>query len=527
MSEARDVVVIGGGHNGLVAACLLARGGRKVTVLERRAIVGGACVTEDLGSGFRCPTLAHTAGPLMPGLIEELGLARHGLEMIRPDVRVFAPPAGGRGQGLVIYQDPARTASELKGLSAKDAARYPEFHETFAKLGRFLRPVLAMTPPSIEAPSTGEMWSMLKLGRAFRSLGRRDAYRLLRWGPMAVADLAAEWFETELLRAVVSARGIYGSFAGPWSAGTSVPLLFSAAVDGSAMPPSATFQGGIGALTQALAAAARAAGVEIRTEAETARINVAGDRAESVTLAGGEEIAARCIVSNADPKTTFLKLIDPTALTPDFLLKMNNYRCLGMVAKVNYALSGLPAFGGGAADGRTLAGRIHIGPEVDSLERAFDAAKYGGISQDPYLDITIPSIADPSLAPKGAHVMSVVVQFAPFRLKTGDWASRRDELGAIVDRTLAAYAPNLGSLVVGRQVITPADLETTYGLSGGHIFHGEQSLDQIFTMRPLLGWARHATPIRGLFLCGAGTHPGGGVTGGPGAGAAREILKTS
>jgi phytoene dehydrogenase-like protein len=526
VSNVRQAVIIGAGHNGLVAACLLAREGLRPLVLERRDTVGGSCVTEEIAPGFRCPTLAHAAGPMLPWLMQELGLEKQGVRTVRPPVRLFAPPAG-EGPGVRIHEDPALTVSDLGRVSAKDAARYQEFHDTFAKIGRFLRPLLSMTPPSIDSPSASEIWSMLKLGRAFRSLGRKDAYRLLRWGPMAVADLAAEWFETDLLKAAIAARGVYGSFAGPWSAGTSVPLFLQAAIDGWAIAPACTFRGGIGALTQALAAIAQASGAEIRTGAPVERVTVQGDRVASVVLAGGEEIAARTVISGADPKTTFLKLIDPGDLDPDLVLKMRNYRCQGTVAKVNYALSGLPSFAGadGGDGASALAGRIHIGPDVDYLERAFDAAKYGEFSPSPWLDITIPSVADPSLAPQGAHVMSVFVQHAPYKLRRGDWASRAGELAGVVEKTIAGYAPRFASLVVGRQVITPADLESTYGLAGGHIHHGEAALDQLFTMRPLLRMAQYRAPIKGLYLCGAGTHPGGGITGGPGANAAREIVR--
>jgi phytoene dehydrogenase-like protein len=522
----RDVVVIGAGHNGLVAACYLARAGYKPLVLERRDVVGGAVVTEEIHAGYRCPALAHTAGPLTPRVARDLALDRHGLETVTPAVRLFAPAPDGRS--FRVYDDAKRTASSLAALSAADAKAYPEFAESFARIGRMLEPMLAITPPSIDHPSAADAWSFAKLGKSFRGLPKKDAWRLLRWGPMAVADLAAEWFETELVRAAVAARGIYGAFAGPWSAGTSAALLFQAAMGGSAIAPATTFKGGMGALTRALAEAAKAAGAEIRTGAEVERVTVAGGRAAGVVLAGGEEIAARAVVSNADPRRTLLGLVDPVDLDPTFVLKIQNYRSTGTAAKVNLALSALPKFAAldGAADAaEALSGRIHIGPEIDYLERAFDAAKYGEASAEPYLDVTIPSLLDPSLAPKGAHVMSIHVQFAPYALKAGDWETHRDALGDTVVRTLAVYAPGLEDLVVARRVLTPVDIEATYGLTGGHILHGEPSLDQMFAFRPLIGWAQYRTPVAGLYLCGAGTHPGGGVTGAPGANASREILK--
>ena len=528
VSNTRDrIVIVGGGHNGLVAACYLAKAGLKPLVLERREVVGGAAVTEEFHPGFRCSTLAHTTGPLLPRIARDLELARHGLTFIKPDIRVFAPDPDGRA--LRIYEDPARTAHELQALSAHDAGRYPEFHQSFARIGRVLAPLMTLTPPSIERPTAGDVWHFGKLGKDFRRLGKRDAYRLLRWGPMAVADLAAEWFETELLRAAVAARGITGAFAGPWSAGTSVPLLMQAAFDGSAFAPAASVRGGMGALTQALGAAARGAGAEVRTGAGVARVSVRDGAATGVVLDTGEEIAARVVVSNADPQRTFLRLVDPTELDPDFLTKVRGYRAHGTAAKVNLALAGLPAFkalpDAGANNHAELRGRIHIGPDIDYLERAFDAAKYGDYSPAPYLDITIPTLADPALAPEGKHVLSVYVQFAPYRLKDGDWPARRDEFADTVVKTLSTYAPNLSELIVGRQIVTPLDLEQTYGLTGGHPLHGELSLDQFFTFRPVIGWAQYRTPIRGLYLCGAGTHPGGGITGVPGANATREILK--
>jgi phytoene dehydrogenase-like protein len=520
-----DIIIIGGGHNGLVAACYLAKAGLKTLVLERRETVGGAAVTEEIHPGFRCPTLAHAAGPLRPHITRDLQLDRYALELIEPAVRVTG--LDRKGQRISIYNDAQETTSELEKISPHDADNYPKFTECFSRIGRILAPLLSMTPPAIEQPTTGDLWNLGKLGLSFRSLGKKDAYRLLRWGPMAVADLVAEWFENELLRATIAARGIFGAFAGPWSAGTSAGLLWQAAMDGHAVAPAAFIKGGIGALTQALASAAREAGAEIRTNAEVSEIKVNDGQASGVALANDEEIAARAIVSNADPKTTFLKLIDPINLDPNFLSKVQNYRAVGAVAKINLALSALPAFGGftDTSDTERLKGRIHIGPNIDYLERAFDAAKYGDYSPEPYMDITIPSLTDSSLAPKDAHVMSIHVQFATYKLKRGNWNSEREQFGDIVVNALSDYAPNLRQLIVARQIITPLDLEQTYGLSGGHIFHGEHSLDQFFAFRPLIGWAQYRTPIKALYLCGAGTHPGGGVTGGPGANASREIIK--
>src|SRR5262249_38404922 len=332
------------------------------------------------------------------------------------------------------------------------------------------------------------------------------------------------WFETEALRAVVAARGIFGAFAGPWSAGTSAAVLLQAATDGSAIGSSILVKGGMGALTQALAKAVTAAGGEIRTGAEVSEIKISGDRVSGVTLSSGQEIPAGTTISGADPATTFLKLLDLGELDPSFRTRIQNYRGVGTVAKIHLALSALPKFSG-IQGAETLSGRIQLGPDIDYLERAFDAAKYGDFSLRPYLDITIPTLTDPSLAPSGAHVMSIHAQFAPYNLKNGNWDSQREELGDAVVETLAEYAPNLKGLIVGRQVFTPLDLERTFGLTGGHIHHGEMSLDQLFAFRPVIGCAQYRTPIAGLYLCSAGTHPGGGITGAPGLNASREVIK--
>ena len=518
-----DVIIIGGGHNGLVAACYLAKSGLKTLVLERRAVVGGGAITEEIHPGFRCSTLDHAAGPLSPQVAADLDLARHGLELLNPEARVLALAPDART--LCIYNDTERTVSEIEKFSRNDAKVYPEFVESFARIGKVLAPLISMTPPSIDEPTASDLWHLGKVGLAFRGLGKKDEYRLLRWGPMAVADLVGEWFETELLRATVAARGIHGAFAGPWSAGTSLGLLWQAAFDSSAIGSSSYAKGGMGALSAALAKAAQAAGVEIRTSANVTGIAGFDSNKPRAVLDGGEEIESRVIVSNADPRTTFLKLLDPVELDPNFLTKMRNYRAPGAVAKINLALDALPAFRGLNGDEGKLSGRIHIGSEIDYLERAFDASKYGQFSSEPYLDISIPSIGDPSLAPANKHVMSIHVQFAPYKLREGDWNTRSEEFADKVIAHLETYQPGLRQAIVAGQVITPLDLEQTYGLSGGHIHHGEQTLDQFFTFRPLIGWAQYRTPLKRLYLCGAGTHPGGGLTGIPGANAAREIAR--
>jgi phytoene dehydrogenase-like protein len=519
----RDVVIIGGGHNGLVTAFYLAKAGYKPLVLERSAQVGGAAVTDEFHPGFKCSTLAHTAGPIRPDVVRDMQLEKHGLMMITPEVCVTALSPDGRA--LTLYQDENKSAQEISAFSQKDGPKYLEFQQSLAKISKVIGDALASTPPNIDNPSSGDLWSMLKTGRAIRKLGRKDMFRLLRWGPMAVADLASEYFETELLRAVIAARGVFGTFLGPWSAGSALVLLIRAAGDAHPAGSANLAVGGIGAVTQAMAEAAKAAGAEIRTGCEVIEIRVQDGAATGVLLSTGEEIQAKAVISNADPKRTLLKLTDPEHLSPDFVQKLQHYRGNGTVAKVNLALSALPKFTAlPNGDSAALRGRIHIGNEIDYLERAFDESKYGNFSKEPYIEATIPSLTDPTLAPEGKHVMSIYMQYAPYKLK-GDWSQQRNALGQTVVKTLAQYAPNLPELILTHQIITPLDLEEKYGLTGGQIFHGDLALDQFFTMRPLLDWARYKTPIQSLYLCGSGTHPGAGLTGGSGANAAREIVK--
>jgi phytoene dehydrogenase-like protein len=535
MPLGQRVVLVGGGHNSLITAFYLAKGGFKPLVLERREMVGGGAITEEFHPGFRASTLAHTLGPLRADISKDLQLENFQYEVLSPDVRVFAPTPDGKA--LLFFNDVARTASSIENFSAKDAAKYAQFAVSLEEVAAFFTQLNSITPPAIDKPSPEDLWNLLKTGRGFRALGKNGIFDLLRWGPMAAADFVSEFFETELLRAVIASRGIFGTALGPWSAGSTAVLLLRAAADPHPVGSASFPRGGLGSFSRALAESAKQAGVEIRTDAEVRHIQIKDGAVSGVVLAGGEEIAVEAVVSGADPKRTLFQLIDPSQLDPTFANRMKNFRCAGTVAKVNLALGGLPVFSAVDANEsplKALSGRIHIGPEIDYLERAFDASKYGEYSKAPWLDVTIPTVLDPALAPDGKHVLSACVQFAPYKLldrsagaqkKEASWDARRIEFGHNVIKTLAQYAPNLPDLLEGFQVITPKDLETSYGFTGGHIFHGELALDQLFTMRPVLDWARYKTPIRGLFLCGSGTHPGNGLTGASGANAAREIIR--
>jgi phytoene dehydrogenase-like protein len=526
MPIGQRVVLIGGGHNALITAFYLAKGGFKPLVLERRELVGGGAVTEEFHPGFHASALAHTLGPLRADIARDMQVEKFDCQILHPDPRVFAPTPDGAA--LLFFNDHARTASGIAHLSAKDAAKYTKFAATLEEVAGVFGQLLSITPPAIDHPTPEDLWNLFKTGRSVRSLGKQGIFDLMRWGPMAAADFVAEFFETELIRAVIAARGIFGTAFGPWSAGSTAVLLLRAAADPHPVGSAAFPRGGLGAFTHALAESAKQAGAEIRVNAEVQHIRIKNGAVSGIVLADGEEIAIDAVVSGVDPKRTFFKLLDPTLLDPTFAMRIRNVRASGNVAKVNIALGGLPAFSA-LADSeiylKALSGRIHIGPEIDYLERAFDASKYGEFSAAPYLDVTIPTILDSSLAPEGKHVLSAYVQFAPYKLKNGNWDERRRELADTVVKTLTAYAPNLPGLIEAIQAITPLDLETIYGFTGGHIFHAELALDQLFTMRPVLDWARYKTPIRGLYLCGSGTHPGNGLTGASGANAAREIIR--
>lgn len=513
-----DVVVVGAGHNGLVCAGYLAKHGLRVLVVERRERPGGAVDTAEIAPGFRAPVAAHTVGRLRRSVVRDLALERHGLRLIEPAARAFVP--GPDGRAVTLWADPGRTARELAAWSPTDGEAWPRFDRKVRALGSLMAHLHAVTPPDLSAPSLRDALSGLRLGRAVRRLGGpanvREALRVL---PMAAADFVADHLETDVLRAAVAARAVQYTAMGPWSAGTTLVMLSDSAARGSGAAGQATTAvGGPGALAGALVEAARALAAEVRLGVEVAAIRERRGAVTGVTLSTGEEVDATVVASGADPKTALLELVDPVALGPTLSWEVQNLRTPGTVAKVNLALDGLPRFAAADGDEERLRGRILLGGGIDDLERAYDSWKYGEVSVAPYLEATIPTLADPSLAPEGGHVMSVLAQWVPSGEVDGD------QVGDLVLKRLEGAAPGITGLVRERRVLLPADLEREYGLAGGHPMHLEPGLDHFFAWRPLLGYARYRMPLRGLYLCGSGAHPGGGVTGAPGANAAREIL---
>lgn len=522
MARGDTVLVIGAGHNGLVAAAYLAKTGRKVIVLERRDVVGGILANTEIAPGFTSPGIAHTVGRLRRSVIEDLKLQAFGLELVQPDVRVFAPQPDG--SAVTFWGDAARTAAELRAWNARDADAYAGFDQKVRAVASFLAHVNAITPPDAKSPSIAGAIAGLKIGKAFRDLGAKTGREAIRALPMAVADLVGEVFEDEAIRGPLCTRGVLYTATGPWAAGSAAVFLNdSAGNDGGAPGQSTLARGGSGALASALEASARAFGAEVRTGVEVTEIRSRDGRVVGVTLASGETIDSSLVVSAVDPKRT-LGLCDPVELGPTMVWRAGNIRQPGATAKVNLALSDVPTFNG-ADDVDRLKGRIVIGPSIDHVERAKDAWKFGHIAEEPWLEATIPTLSDPSLAPEGRHVMSVLVEAAPRHLRDAAWSTERERLGDITVKTLERYAPGLGELIEAGQVITPEGFETEYGLTGGHVYHAEPGLDQFFMWRPLNGQARYRFVLDGLYLAGSGAHPGGGITGGPGANAARQILK--
>jgi phytoene dehydrogenase-like protein len=531
VSTARhDAIVIGGGHNGLVCAAYLAKAGLRTVVLEARDRLGGGLATSDIAPGARVPALAHTVGRFRASVARDLDLYAHGLRLVQPHVRAVSLRAGVAP--ITLWGDPERTASELSRMSRRDAASWLELDRRVRAHAGVLNRLMSLTPPDPASPALVDVLGAIRVGLRYRGLGTADAREFLRVLPMPIADLLEDHFETDGLRAAVAVRGMRFTSLGPRSAGsTQVMLADSAGNDGGLAGETVYARGGPGALADALASAARSHGAEIRTSAEVAAIRETDGRATGVGLASGEELQADIVVGGVDPKRLLLGLVDPEALGPQLGWQAGNLRLNGVTAEVNLALSDLPRFSGldGEADRDRLRGRILVAPDIGYLDRAADAAKYGQISAEPWLEATIPSLVDPLLVDGGArsgvkHVMSVLLQSAPYVLRDADWDGCREDLGDLAIRTLETVAPGIGALVTARQVLTPLDLERDYSFTGGHPLHGEPSLDQWFAWRPLLGWARYRMPLDGLYLCGAGAHPGGGITGTPGRNAAREIL---
>ncbi len=515
-----DVIVIGGGLNGLVAGAYLARRKRSVTILEQRQAVGGAAITTEFVPGYRVPTLSHSLGPVSRDVIRALHLDRAGLELKLTDPALTT--LGRNGQSIVFHRDPVLTAGAINRVSPDDAVRWSEFLKLAHKIGAIAARTSRRAPPSIDDATARDWWQLIRLARTARSLGRRDLARVLRWVPMPVADLAAEWFGSELLRAALAAQAIFGNPVGPMSAGTGGMLLQRLGLDPYPLGSGATVKGGPGALANAVAKVAERAGATIRTGARVARILSRGGVATGVVLENGDELAATTIIAAIDPKRTLTALVDPVELPPSLRERASRIRARGVTAKVNLALSGPPVLSELEGDPLPLRGRLLVAPDIAYLERAFDATKYGEISAEPWLEVSVPTMTDSSLADEG-HVMSICAHYAPRHLRSAQWADKKDALYQSVLRVLEPHMPGLKALIVDREILTPEDLERGWGMSGGHIFHGEPAIDQSWIARPLLGWSQYRTPVTGLYLASAGVHPGGGLTGLPGLLAAQVV----
>ena len=517
-----DAILIGGGHNGLTAAAYLGRAGRKVLVLERRHIVGGAAVTEEVFPGFHFSVCSYVVSLLRPEIIRELDLPRHGLEILPLDGTFTPMPSGDY---LWRVNDHAKTRRDIARHSKVDAEAYDEYGKAMVEMARFVKPILNMTPPDPLTLDPRELMKLLFLGKRFRGLADGDRYNQVQLMTMSAIDFLDQWFETDVLKATMSASGIIGTFLGVRSPGTAYVLLhhYMGEIDG-AFRSWGFARGGTGAISNAIASAAREAGVEIRTDTSVARIVTRNGQATGVVLTNGDELSAGMVLSSVDPNLTFLTFMDAKDLPDDFVDDVRRYKYRGSSGKVNLALDALPDFTCLPGPGPHLRGAISISPSVDYMERAYDQAKYGEFSRRPYIDMVIPTLTDPSVAPAGKHILSCFVQYAPYKLAAGTWDDQREAFGDAVIDTIAEHAPNIRDIILHRQVLTPLDLEREFGLTEGNIFQGELTLEQLFFLRPAPGWAQYATPIKNLWMCGSATHPGGGIMGAPGRNAALKIL---
>jgi phytoene dehydrogenase-like protein len=521
-----DAIIVGGGHNGLTAAAYLARAGLSTLALERREIVGGCCVTEEIAPGCWASTTSYIASMMRPEVITELKLADHGLRMIPCDPAIQVPFPDG--QVLPWWVDRERAKAEFSKLSAKDAARFVEVDEQLKKLARYLQPFFMEPPPDLDTSSVGGWSDLFRVGKRFRGISSSEIAQLISFLTGSLGEFLDRNYESEKIKAMFLANNVYGKHGGPYQPGTAIGLLFHLLSGGERELQGfyGHVMGGMGSITQALAAAGRKLGVEIRTSAAVAQIEVRNGRAHSVVLENGTEIRGRMILSNVDPKRTFLKMIAARELPEDFLFAVRGIKMDGPCAKVNLVLSEEPRFTGTSPQATRLERTFYtLVPSLEFAERCYDIAKFGEIPEELWVDCVVASNADSSLAPPGMHILTCFVQYVPYKLRESNWDEKRELLGNRVVKKIAEYAPNVPSAIIARQVLTPLDLERTYGLTEGNIFHGDLRLEQLFFMRPVAGWAQYRTPIRGLYLCGAGAHPGGGVTGAPGRNAALQALR--
>ena len=525
-SSQYDAIVIGGGHNGLVSAAYLAKAGRKVLVLERRHVLGGAAVTEEVFPGFKFSVCSYVVSLMRPHIIRELGLANHGLELIPLDCS-FLPLPDGRS--LARWGDSQRTRLEIEKFSKKDAEVYPEFGLAMTKMSSFVKQIIDNPPPDPTSFAPKELIRLLGLGKHFKAMGGDSATLHLKLLTMSAKDFVDQWFESDLLKAPISVSGIIGTYLGINSPGTAYVLLhhYMGEIDG-AYRSWGFAKGGTGGVSLACASAARSFGAEIRTETSVDHVLIKSGKAVGVVLENGDEIYAKSVLSNLDPNRTFLKMVGEDHLDSEFTRQIKRYKMRGSSGKVNLAVDRAPEFSCRPGIGDHLKGDIAIAPSTEYLQIAYDEAKYGAFSKRPYLNVVIPTLSDASLAPPGKHIISCFVQYAPYNIIEGpeNWPEQREAFGDAVVDTLAEYCPGLKDSILHRQVLTPWDLEQEFGLTEGNIFHGELSLEQLLFQRPASGWARYRTPVRNLWLCGSGAHPGGGIMGAPGELAAKTLLKS-
>ncbi|MCP5096352.1 MAG: NAD(P)/FAD-dependent oxidoreductase [Chloroflexi bacterium] len=523
MSNQYDVIIIGAGHNGLVTAVYLSKAGRKVLVLEKRDIIGGAAATEEIFPGFKGNTGASDAGLFMPEIVSELKLAQHGLAFIENEPAVHALQAAGAP--LTLWRDLDKSVAEIGRFSKQDAQKYPAFVDQVCRYAEILKAMMRKTPPTLPKYRLQELLPWAGVALKLRRLGGSEMMDFMRVLPMSISEYLDEWFETPLLKGALGLSGVMGTMQGPMAAGTALMLLYNAIGSSpGAVRASRFVRGGTGALSQALAAAAASYGVELRTSAGVRNILLADDKISGVRLENGEVINAEIVISSIPPRQTFFELIGSRELEIDFVQAVKHIKYQGSTARLNLALAQLPQFTG-SEDVAALGGHIVICPSLPYLEKAYDAAKYGRFSPNLCLDMVISTLSDPALAPDGNHLMSIDIRYTPYALRGTDWESEHPRLMQQIIDLLTGYIPHLEEIILHRQLITPADYEREYNLPEGHIFHGQMGLDQLMMMRPVGGYARYQTPIQNLYLCGAGAHPGGGVTGAPGYNAAQAVLR--